>query len=365
MAAMSIRAAVRAVPGYRFTPRPHRVKLDQNEGPYDLPEPLQARVYERLREASLNRYPDLHADRVRARVAALEAWPEEGVVVAGGSNVLIQALVIAAGIGRRVLTVTPTFAVYALQAQLLGADLTEVPLGEDAALPTTALLHELSSGGGVHFVADPMAPTGNGVGAEALARLAAAAGDRWLTVVDEAYGAFAGSDHRPLVRREPQAISMRTLSKAYGLGGVRLGYLLAQPDIAREVQKVVLPFSVSSLQLAVVETVLEEPQFVDARVREAVAERQRVAETLAGLPQVHVFPSVANFLLLRVPDAAHVYEALLAHGVLVRRQDHLPGLSGCLRVSIGTPSENDAFLEAMALVPGLATTEREAPRAAG
>jgi histidinol-phosphate aminotransferase len=359
MAVMSIRSAVRAVPGYRLSVRPHHVKLDQNESPYGLPEPLLERAMGRVREAEMHRYPDLHAERVRARLAALEGWPEEGVVVAGGSNVLIQAAVIAAGIGQRVLTVAPTFAVYALQAQLLGAALHEVPLPQGGGFPVDAFLSELAVGAGVAFVADPMAPTGGAVGSAALERLTEAAGDRWLTVVDEAYGAFAGSDHRPLVHRHAGAVSLRTLSKSHGLAGVRLGYALAQPEVARELQKALLPFSVSSLQLAVVETVLEEPDFVRERVAEAVAERDRVAAALATLPGVELFPSVTNFLLFRVDDAERAFEALLTRGILVRRQDHLPGLAGCLRVSMGTPVENDAFLLALGayVAPGRSTTE--------
>jgi histidinol-phosphate aminotransferase len=345
MAAMSIRSAVRQVPGYRLAPHAARVKLDQNESPYDLPAELRELALARLRESSLNRYPDLHAERVRRLIGEREGWPEEGVVVAGGSNVLIQALVVLAGIGQRVLTVTPTFAVYALQARLLGARLTEVPF-EDGAIPVDRLRDELAAGPGVHFLTDPMAPTGGAIPAADVERLVTA-GRGWLTVVDEAYGPFAGSDHRELVRRSPDALSLRTLSKAHGLAGVRIGYALAAPAVASELQKVVLPFSVSALQLAVAEVALEHPAFVAERVAEVVRERQRLARSLGRLPGVRVYPSVTNFLLVHVGDAAAAFEALLEGGVLVRRQDHLPGLAGCIRVSIGTPSENDDALRAL------------------
>ncbi len=369
MTPMSIRSAVTSAPGYRLSARAHTVKLDQNESPYDLPDDVRERALARIADADLHRYPDLHADRVRRRIAELEGWPEAGVVVASGSNVLIQALVIAGGIGRRVLCVAPTFAVYSLQARLLGADLTEVALvGEHGSeLPERALTAELANGVGVHFMTDPMAPTGNALPHGSVERLIAAGGDRWLSVIDEAYGAFAGSDHRELVRRAPNAVSIRTLSKAYGLGGVRLGYALAAPAVATELQKAILPFSVSILQLAVVEAVLDDPSYVEARVRESVAERERVARALRALPGVHVHPSVTNFLLLSVGDAERTYERLLEAGVLVRRQDHLPGLRGALRVSIGSPSDNDAFLAAMAssVDRERADDREEAPHATG
>lgn len=347
MTVMSIRSAVRAAPGYSFSAHDQRVKLDQNESPYDLPPALRERALDRVASASFNRYPDMHADRLRARIAAYEGWPEGGVVVANGSNVLIQALVIAAGIGQRVLTVTPTFPVYALQARLLGAPLREVPLAPDLQLPVEGLLDALRDGPGVHFLTDPMAPLGRAAPGGAVRTLLEAGSDGWIGVVDEAYGAFAGSDHRDLVRRTPGAVALRTMSKAFGLGGVRLGYALAAPEVAAEIRKVLLPFAVSSVQAAIVETVLEDPGYVRERVAEVRAERERMRTALAGLHGADVLPSVANFLLVRVPDAAAAHGALLADGVVVRRQDHLSGLAGCVRISVGTPAENDAAVAAL------------------
>lgn len=357
MAPMAIRPEVEALPGYHFTARHEPVKLDQNESPWDLPDPVRAAVLARLGEAALNRYPELHAERARSAVAALEGWPEEGVVVTGGSNVLIQAAVIAAGLGRRVLSVTPTFSVYGLQARLLGAELRQLPLGDGFALPVGALLRELSAGQGVHFVAAPMAPTGNPVPGEQLRALAEAGAGRWLTVIDEAYGAFAGSDFRELARSVPGTLSLRTLSKAYGLAGARLGYALADPSVARQLQKAVLPFSVSALQVALLETVLAAPDFVQERIALIRAERERLSSALERRPWIEVFPSVTNFVLLRCADAEATFAGLLAGGVLVRRQDHLPGLEGCLRVSVGRPEENDAFLAALDAAPGAAGRE--------
>ena len=347
MARMVIRPDVEALPGYHFTAHDHPVKLDQNESAWDLPEPLRSEALSRLARAPLHRYPQLYAERVRAAIAAREDWPEFGVVVAGGSNVLIQATVIAAGLGRRVLCVTPSFSVYGIQARLMAADLRQVPLGEGFALPRAALLEELAEGEGVHFLAAPMAPTGNPVAVEDVTALAQAGAGRWLTVVDEAYGAFAGSDFRAAAREVPGTLSLRTLSKAYGLAGVRLGYALTAPALAQQLQKVVLPFSVSALQASLVETVLEAPAFVDERIALVRSERERLHAALRSRAGVEVFPSVTNFLLLRVADAEATYRGLSDQGVLVRRQDHLPGLAGCLRVSVGRPEENDAFMAAL------------------
>lgn len=350
MEPMSVRPEVRALPAYAFEAHAAAIKLDQNESPFGLPAGLLARVMERLAAGEWNRYPELHPLGLAAKLGHRHGWPAEGVTVAGGSNLLIQTLTIVAGLGRRLLTVCPSFSVYALQAKLLGCELSEVPLEAGFALPVEALRTELARGAGVLFLASPMAPTGNRVPKADLQRVLEAAGPDWLVVIDEAYAEFSGDDHSDLAT-SAQVVRLRTLSKAYGLAGLRLGYALAQPELTVQLRKACLPFWVSSLQTAVAEAVLEEEGLIEARVRATVAERERMAAELAARPGVEVFPSVTNFLLLRLPDAAARYRQLLEAGVLVRRQDHLPGLRGCLRVSIGAPEENDALLAAWDAVP--------------
>jgi len=342
---MSVRPEVRAARAYHFTPRPTRIKLDQNESPYDLPPELKAEVFARLQEVPWNRYSELAAESLRAAIARFHNWDETGVVVSGGSNVLIQAFVAACGISQRVLNLSPTFAVYGEQARLLGAPLTELPLDESFGLPVVGLLDELKRGPGVFFLANPAAPTGNAFAQDQLETLVDAAHD-WTVVFDEAYHQFADTDLLPLVKANPNTASLRTFSKAFGLGGVRLGYTLTSPDLAQNLQKLLLPFSVSALQVATGLTVLEHPEYVAARAAEAKQERGFLLSELRKLPNLAVYPSQTNFLLFHVDDAEAFFFSLLDAGVLVRRQDHLPGLSGCLRVSVGAPEENRAFVAA-------------------
>lgn len=352
MDAMSVRPEVRALPAYAFEARPAAIKLDQNESPLDLPEGLRDRVLAKLASGAWNRYPEMHPMGLAATLGARHDWPAEGVTVAGGSNLLIQTLTIVAGLGRRVLTVAPTFSVYALQAKLLGAELTEVPLGPGFSLPVDALRAELARGEGVLFLASPMAPTGNRVPLADLRRVVEAAGPGWMVVIDEAYAEFSGDDHRSLAASS-QVVRLRTMSKAYGLAGVRLGYAMAQPELSEQLRKACLPFWVSAMQVAVAEAVLEEEGLLEERIGRTLAERDALAVALASRPGVEVFPSVTNFLLLRVADAGARYRQLQQAGVLLRRQDGLPGLSGCLRVSVGTPEENVALLEAWDQAPDL------------
>lgn len=344
-----IRSEVREVAPYRFTAIDAVVKLDQNESPYPPPPAAAAAIRQALEAVRLNRYPDVQPVRLHRALARLNSWPEDGITVSGGSNVLIQALVIAAGLGRRVVTVSPTFAVYSLQAQLLGAELTEVPLNDDFSLPLDRLRLELQRGSGVLFIAAPAAPTGNLPTPDELLELKRAAADRWLLVIDEAYHQFARSDFSGLARNE-NVVVLRTLSKSAGLAGLRLGYALSTPAVASELRKVLLPFSVSDLQQELALAVISHQTELDVNVRQIISERKRLSDGLRGITGVQAYPSDANFILFRVDDAARVHARLLEHGVLVRRQDHLPGLSGCLRVSAGLPAENSAFLTALAAI---------------
>ncbi|BDP43118.1 histidinol-phosphate aminotransferase [Deinococcus aetherius] len=343
---VGVRDAVRAVPAYPFTPVDAPIKLDQNESPYDFPAELKALAAERMLARPWNRYPDLHADTLRERIAAFEGWNPEGVVVTPGSNVLIKLLTELAGIGQTVVTVSPTFSVYTLEAQLLGARLVQVPLGADFSLPVEGLKAALRENPpGVLYVTQPHAPTGFADPQAAVRELVEAA-QGWVVVLDEAYHQFSGTDYRDLIRAGGNRIGLRTFSKAWGLAGVRLGYALSTPTLAAHVQKLVSAFNVGLLAQTALEVALEHPGYVEDRAREVVAERERVLAALGGHPVWRAHPSQANFFLLRTPDADAAYRHLLSHGIVVRRQDKLPGLQGCLRVSIGTPAENDVFLAA-------------------
>jgi histidinol-phosphate aminotransferase len=340
----AVRDAVRRAPAYPFTPIEARIKLDQNESPYDFPAELKQLALDRLGGADWNRYPDMHADRLRVAIGGLNAHDPRGVVVTPGSNVLIHALAQAAGIGQRLLTLTPGFSLYALSGKLLEAELTELPLEPDFGLPMAALLRELQRGSGVLFLAEPHAPTG-ALHSEAQIERILEAASNWIVVLDEAYYEYAARNHLRFLAQENVCI-LRTFSKAWGLAGSRLGYLLAQPALAENIQKICSPFNVSVLSTVVAQVALEHPAYVESRVNETLLERQRVFEALQTHKTWTIYPSHANYHLIRTNDAKRAHAQLLERGVLVRRQDSLPGLEGCIRVSVGTPEENTAFISA-------------------
>jgi histidinol-phosphate aminotransferase len=329
---------------YPYARSDARVKLDQNESPDDLPPDLKARALERLARIPWNRYPELHADDVRAAVAKHEGWDERGVVLAPGSNVLILGLAMAA---RTVLDTAPSFPYYRGGAEAAGTPWRAVPLGPDFSLPLAGLLEAMEGPPGVLFLPNPHAPTGRLFEAPDVEALARRAGEKgWVLIVDEAYHAFSGSDYRPLARGREHVAVLRTFSKAWSLGGVRAGYLLASPRVAAVARACVPPFCLPAHTAAILLTALEAPGYVAPLVERVRAERERLAAELRRETGWRVYPSATNFLLVRAEDAAAVQARLLERGVLVRRQDHAPAMKGCVRITVGSRAENDALVEA-------------------
>ncbi len=342
-----IRQALRDAPDYPFVPLEAPIKLDQNESGYDFPLSLKQIALEKMLHTNWNRYPDIHANTLQQKIAARVGWVQHGVVVTPGSNVLIHALAQAAGLGQRMLSVSPAFSLYSLSGKLLGAEMLEPALNSDFSLPMDDLLATLEQyTPGVCFLAVPHAPTGAMPSLEQIETLVHRASKDWVMVLDEAYFEYSQRSHLHLLEQHPNVCILRTFSKAWGLGGVRLGYLLAQPELAVNIQKILSPFNVSSLIVAAAETALEHPNYAETRVQETILERQRVFAALQNHPTWKVYPSAANYHLIRTQDAKRAHAELLERGILVRKQDSYLGLNGCIRVSIGTPEENNAFVKA-------------------
>lgn len=333
-----------SVADYPYSKHDARVKLDQNESPEDFPPELKARALERLAKLSWNRYPELHAEDVRAALARHEGWPEEGVVLSPGSNLLVLALAEAAA---SVVDTAPAFPYYRAAAVAAGTPWRAVPLGEGFSLPLDGLLAALDASPGVLFLPNPHGPTGALFATKDLEALATKARERdALLVVDEAYHAFSGTDSRPLARSNANVCLLRTFSKSWCLGGVRAGYLLASPKVAAVARALLPPFCIPATTGAILLTALESPGYVAPLVARLRVERDRILDGLSRHPTWRAYPSASNFVLVRTPDAKAAHAKLLGAGVLVRRQDHYAGLEGCIRVSAGTPEETGLFLRA-------------------
>jgi histidinol-phosphate aminotransferase len=342
-----IRDEVRAMSAYAVARADGLVKLDAMENPYGLPAELQREIAEVLSRVAINRYPDPVAPALVRRLRETMGIPPQcDVLLGNGSDEIIHIVIEAvARPGAVVLAPRPSFVMFSVYAGLARVEYAGVLLRPDFTLDVDAILDAMRrKRPAVVFIAYPNNPSGNLFDEQAIAGIIAAAPG--LVVIDEAYHAFARKTFMPRIAEFPNLIVMRTLSKL-GLAGIRLGYAAGRPEWIREFDKVRSPYNVNSLTHAVAERVLAHHDFLDAQAKSIVAERHRLDAELRALPRVTVFPSDANFILVRVPDAAAVFEGMRRRGVLVKNlHTGAPLLDGCVRLTIGTPEENRRCLAA-------------------
>lgn len=322
------------------------VRLNTNETPEPPPAQFEAAVRARLADLDLHRYPDREVRSLRQRLAVLEGLTPQRTWAANGSNeVLLQLLQAYGGPGRRLLLFRPGYSMYPLLARTTLTDVVTVELPDDFVL-TSGLARDAVTAHDPDLVmlAHPNNPTGMAATVDAVQALHEAS--RALVVVDEAYVEFGATSLRPLLDTLPRLVVTRTFSKAYRLAGLRLGYLLAQDWVVEDLLRVRLPYHIDTLKQVAAECALDLAPAMLGHIPRVVAERERVAEVLSAVDGVEPYPSAANFILFRtrIPD---LFQRLLDRGVLVRDFSRQPRLDGCMRVTIGTRAEDDAFLEAL------------------
>jgi histidinol-phosphate aminotransferase len=342
-----VREEILALKAYHVAPSAGMVKLDAMENPYRLPEPLRAEVGRLVSTLEINRYPDPSAPELKARLRATFAIPDACEMLLGnGSDEIIQIATQAlARPGAVVLAPEPSFAMYRIYALVARMRYIGVPLNKDFTLDADRFLAAIEEDRpAVVFLAYPNNPTGNLFPEEAVLRIIEAAPG--LVVLDEAYHVFADRTFMHRLGEFPNLMVMRTVSKL-GLAGIRLGYAAARPEWIRELDKVRPPYNVSVLTQHVAERVL---MHIDALHRQAAqikADRATLIEQMEAL-DLEVFPSDANFVLVRVRDADAVFAQLKARNILVRNfHGSHPLLAGCLRFTVGTPGENALALAAL------------------
>ncbi len=342
------RPEIEALKAYAMADEPCAIKVNQNEAPWDWPPELKAEAARLVDSVAFNRYPPFDERALTAALAERWRLPPQAVLVGNGSNDLLMALFLSAlGPGRKVLLPSPTFSLYRQLALLAGAPVAEVLLKDGgvsykAESWLKAVRRERPA---LVLLCSPNNPTGSLFPPEALGDLLAEAPG--LVAVDEAYAEFAGSSARDLLPKAENLAVLRTFSKAWGSAGLRLGYLMAAPATAAHLRKALLPYNVSPVTAGLGVIALRNVSLFEARVNTIVEERERLSAGLGRLPGLTVYPSQANFILVRVAKgaASERYEALRRKGVLVRDVSHLPGLERCLRLSVGSPQENDAVLK--------------------
>jgi histidinol-phosphate aminotransferase len=343
-----IRQDVQSMHAYAVQDAAGFVKLDAMENPHRLPPALQAELGERLGAVALNRYPGPRIDDLRAALAQHAGLPAGCALMLGnGSDELISLLAMACDVpGASILSPLPGFVMYAMSAQLQGLKFVGVDLTPDFELDEAAMLAAIAQHQpSIIYLAYPNNPTANLWDDAVIERIVQAAPG--LVVIDEAYQPFSSRSYIDRLGRHPHVLLMRTLSK-FGLAGVRLGYMMGPSALIAEIDKVRPPYNISVLNAEAALFALEHAAVYDAQAADLRAQRQALVQALAALPGVKVWPSDANMVLVRVPDAQAAFEGMKRRGVLVKNVSkmHLL-LANCLRLTVGTADENAQMLAAL------------------
>ncbi len=346
-----IRQDVQSMHAYAIQDSVGMVKLDAMENPFGLPPTLQQALGERLGRLALNRYPDGRVDDLRAALARHAGMPDGyDIMLGNGSDELIALLALACDIpGASILAPEPGFVMYAMSAQLQGLAFHGVALTAAFELDEAAMLAAIDQHRpAIVYLAYPNNPTGNLWDDSVLERIIQAQGAQGgLVVMDEAYQPFASRSYIDRLETHRHVLLMRTMSK-FGLAGVRLGYMLGPKDLIAEINKVRPPYNISVLNYECALFALEHAEVFAQQAKVLREERARLLAALSAMPGVRPFPSEANMILARVPDAAKAFAGMKARGILVKNISKMHALlDNCLRLTVGTPEENTLMLAAL------------------
>ena len=328
-----VKANVRKLRAYEASEIPCRVKLDANESPYG---------FRALKSLKTNRYPDPEAKTLRSVLARQLKVKSEKILHGNGSDELIYYLITT--FGGPVLYPSPTFSMYGIISQALGEEYLSIPLDTEFDLNIKEFLKVIKSRKPkLIFLSSPNNPTGNAFSADRILKIIRQS--KGLVVVDEAYQAFSDKkSFLPLIEKHENLIILKTLSKI-GLAGLRVGFMVARPEIIREVNKVRLPFNLNSVSQELAVAALKEKDLMRTCIRSIISERKRLLNEMKKIEGVEPCPTDANFILFKIKNSDKIYRGLLEKGVLIRNMKGV--IDGHLRVTVGNPKENTIFLKAL------------------
>lgn len=329
---------------YKTETTPCKIKLSSNENPFDLPDWLKEKIGEEVKKLHLQRYPDPTSSELKDIIADFYGVEPKNLVLGNGSDELIQLLTMVVGeISQPITYPIPTFPMYQVSADVVGRKKIEFPLNEEYQLTKEKIDWALNHNPILAFFASPNNPTGNTLDRDLIKYVAQ---NKVFTAVDEAYIDF--SDKEDFVSealKSENLVVLRTMSKI-GLAGIRLGVLIANENVAKELDKGRPPFNITSPTQAIGKVVLTEGrEEIKKQVQIIKNEREKMLNELNKIEGIKVFPSDANFILVRVKNGDLIHQKLIKEGILVRNMSHLPMMENCLRISIGKPEENKIFIE--------------------
>ena len=352
----TIKPQVRELRAYSLEPYRASIKLNQNENPFDLPRAVKEEVLRRISERSWSRYPDFVPTSLLERLSSFSGRPREGLLAGNGSNELIQALLmITLGRGKSVLVCEPTFSLYRQISRVLEADIHSVRLTPELGFDVDALRRAIRQvRPDVTIICSPNNPTGCVLSDEDLSMLLSES--KGLVAVDEAYHEFAQHSVVELLAEFKNLVVLRTFSKAMALAGLRVGYLLGDPDVVQEIAKALLPYNLNLVSQTAAEVAME---MYDAELRpliqQMIQERERLYVALNDIDGLIPVSSRANFMVVRSKrDPKQVFEELLDRDILIRDVSNYPMLADYFRVCVGTPRENDQLIAALREIDAVA-----------
>ncbi len=342
----AIKPEIRALSGYE-APSQGRViaKLNQNENPYDLPSSIKKEILTEMEKSAWGRYPTYGSPVLQKKLAQLYKLKPDQVLVGHGSNQLLYATATATiSPADPVVINPPSFSLFELITRIYGGRIVSVFQKEDFSYDTEKLLKAVQTAK-LTMICSPNNPTGQVMDLSLLEKILEQTPG--LVLWDEAYGEFWGKSAIPLIDKHPNLLIMRTFSKAFGMAGIRIGYLTGHSRLIGEIQKVIVPYNINLFNQIAAVRMLENIDWIETHVQKIVAERKLLFDKMKTLSGIIPFPSEANFISFRVPDGPGILNQLKERGILVRNMGSYFMMENCLRVTIGKPEENQAFIETL------------------
>jgi len=344
-----IRKEIHTLTEYTLKQYQSRIKLNQNENPYELPQQIKDEVLQRVGALSWSRYPPFVPQQQIEKLASFTGWREDGILIGNGSNDLLQLLFTSSlERGTAAVISQPTFTLYKILAQGMAADIREVPMTKAMHFDTEGIIAAANeSDARLIVICSPNNPTGTFLSrAEVRAIVERTSA---LVTLDEAYVQFARESQASLLKEYDRLVVLQTFSKAMGAAGLRLGYAMLSPGLAKELNKLKLPYSVNIFSLLAMETLIDRWDTIKGWIDLLKREREYVLKELTRIPTLTPYRSEANFILFESSGKSprQIFESLLAKGILIRDVSSYPMLSRGLRVTVGTPEENLEFLTAL------------------
>jgi histidinol-phosphate aminotransferase len=323
------------------------IKMDANENPISLQEPLKKKLMEEMSRVDLNRYPEAGAPELRDRFAQYYGVDKDMVMLGNGSDELIQTLCLTLkGKINGVLVPVPTFSMYKIIAVNTGNKVVEVPLDKNFDLDGDAIIGRIKANfPALVFLSCPNSPTGNLFSRDKIEAIIKKTPG--IVVIDEAYASFSGQTLLPLLKKYDNLIFLKTLSKL-GLASMRLGFLIGNPDIVAQLDKVRLPYNVNSLSQIAANFFLDYQDEFSRQVAEIIKRREELYLGLKEIAGIKLYPSQANFIFFSCAfDSDRIYNKLVTEGIIVKNLNIPPLMTNCMRVTVGKRKENEEFLKAL------------------